>query len=126
MRHIRILLVDDSAKFLEQMVTCLGDLPRAQVIGQAHSGLEGVELAARYQPDLVIMDLAMPGMNGIEATRHVKARPGAPTVWLVTLQDDSESRQAALMAGADEFVSKRHLLSRLIEVLAPEPEGMHR
>ncbi len=125
MRQIRILLVDDNAPFLTQMVTCLGDLPRADVIGQAHSGREGVELAARDKPDLVIMDLAMPGMNGIEATRRVKARPDAPLVWLVTLQDDNESRQAALLAGADEFVSKRHLLSRLVEMLAPEPEGLH-
>jgi two-component system invasion response regulator UvrY len=126
MRDIRILLVDDSLPFLEQMVTCLGDMPRAKVVGQAHSGREGVDLAAQQQPDLVIMDLAMPGMNGIEATRRVKAQPGAPLVWLVTLQDDSESRRAALLAGADEFVSKRHLLSRLIEMLAPEPKGLHR
>ncbi len=119
----RILLVDDSQTFQRQMAACLAELPTAQLVGQAHSGREAVDISGRVEIDLVLMDLAMPEMNGLEATRLIKARGRAPTIWVVTFQDDAESRDAAISAGADEFVPKPQLLTRLLAFLEGDGPG---
>lgn len=122
MQRKRIVLVDDSETFLAQMASFLSDLPEAEVIATARSGREALSVTSRVRADLILMDLAMPDMNGVEATRRLKARTDAPIVWVVTLQDDAESRDAALRAGANEFVPKQRLLTRLLEYLEPGPE----
>lgn len=117
MRRLRILLVDDSRAFVEELAARLASLPQVEVVGVAHSGQAALELLDEQVADLVLMDLAMPGMNGIQATRALKTRADAPRVWIVTLQDDPISRGLALAAGADQFVPKPLLLERLLEVL---------
>lgn len=117
MRRLRILLVDDSRAFVEELAARLSSLSQVEVVGVAHSGQAALDLFDERAADLVLMDLAMPGMNGIQATRALKARGEAPRVWIVTLQDDSISRSLALAAGADQFVPKPLLLERLLEVL---------
>jgi DNA-binding NarL/FixJ family response regulator len=113
----RILLVDDSQTFLDAAVHALAADPRIEIVGSALSGQEGLELVARQQPDLVLMDVAMPGMNGMEATRLIKAQPNAPRVVVLTSYDISHYRTAAQAVGADSFISKADFDSHLFPLL---------
>jgi DNA-binding NarL/FixJ family response regulator len=103
---IRVLLADDSPLFLELAARLLSADPRFVVVGQAVSGHDALEQEALLDPDLVLMDWAMPGMDGLEATRRIKAQPGAPRVVMLTLHDHPEYRTAAKDAGADGFIAK--------------------
>lgn len=113
----RILLVDDNPTFLNAAVHALTVDPRIEVVGSALSGQEGLELILQKQPDLVLMDVAMPGMNGIEATRLIKAQPNAPRVVILTSHDLSHYRTAAKAVGADSFISKADFDSHLFPLL---------
>jgi DNA-binding NarL/FixJ family response regulator len=120
----RILLVDDNQTFLDAAVCALTADPRIEVVGSALSGQEGLELVTQTQPDLVLMDVAMPGMNGMEATRLIKTQPNAPRVVILTSHDLSHYRTAATAAGADRFISKAdfdaHLFPFLETLLAEQ------
>ena len=120
---LRILLVDDSPLFLEAAGQALATDPRIEVVGSALSGQEGVELAAQKQPDLVLVDVAMPGMNGMETTRLLKAQPHAPQVVVLTSYDQQHYRAAAKAVGADHFICKSDFdtqLRPLLEILLAE------
>jgi DNA-binding NarL/FixJ family response regulator len=114
---LRILLVDDSLTFLDAATHALAADPRIEIVGTALSGHEGVELVAQTHPDLVLMDVAMPGMNGFEATRLIKALPHAPQVVMLTSYDISHYRTAARTAGADSFVSKADFGAQLLPLI---------
>ncbi|HXG19181.1 MAG TPA: response regulator transcription factor, partial [Methylomirabilota bacterium] len=92
---LRILLVDDSQTFLDAAIHALTVDPRIEVVGSALSGQEGVALVNEKQPDLVLMDIAMPGMNGMDATRRIKSQPNAPRVVMLTSYDIERYRSAA-------------------------------
>lgn len=117
MPSLRILLVDDSPTFLESATRFLAMDARLEIIGCVFSGGEALEQVPRLCPDLVLMDLAMPGMNGLEATRHIKAQPSAPYVVILTLNDSREYRDAALGVGADGFVTKSEIGTALLPLL---------
>lgn len=102
---IKVLLVDDSERFLDSAERFLGAVERIAVVGRARSGPEAVALVERLAPDLVLMDLSMPGMSGLEATRLIKQRLGAPRVIIVSLHD-GPNHLAAATAAADAFVGK--------------------
>jgi DNA-binding NarL/FixJ family response regulator len=118
MNPLRILLVDDSAEFLESAARLLMMHQELCVVGRAASGSSALEQVAALQPDLVLMDLAMPGMNGLETTRQIKARPAAPRVVIMTLYDVAEYRNAARDATADGFIAKSSIRSQLLPLLA--------
>ncbi|WP_458096139.1 chemotaxis protein CheB [Roseomonas sp. WA12] len=112
---IRALVVDDSGFMrmaLRRIIEADGDL---QVVGEASGGEAGVELAARLQPDVVTMDLEMPGLDGIAATRRLAALPNPPAVVVVSqhTQDGSDSALAALAAGAADVLWKGSALGGL-------------
>ena len=114
MLPIRILLVDDSPEFLESATRFLSADPRIEIVGRALSGAEAMEQVTRAQPDLVLMDCRMTGMNGLEATRNIKAWPGAPSVIILTFYDDAEYRAAARAAGADGYITKSEFGTALL------------
>jgi len=118
MPSLRILLVDDSAEFLESAARLLMLHQELSIVGRAASGSAALEQVALLKPDLVLMDLAMPGMNGLETTRQIKARPFAPRVVIMTLYDVAEYRAAARAALADGFIAKSSIRSQLIPMLA--------
>jgi DNA-binding NarL/FixJ family response regulator len=118
MNPLRILLVDDSAEFLESAARLLMLHQELCIVGRATSGSSALEQVAVLNPDLVLMDLAMPGMNGLEATRQIKARPAAPRVVIMTLYDVAEYRAAAKAATADGFIAKSSMRSQLMPMLA--------
>ncbi|MBN1259551.1 MAG: response regulator transcription factor [Anaerolineae bacterium] len=106
MSAIRILLVDDNRGFLKSAALLLSESPRFIIVGEAHSGYEALEKTKTLHPDLVLVDLAMPEMNGLETTRRIKQNTAPPRVIILTLYDNAEYRTAAEIAGADGFVAK--------------------
>jgi DNA-binding NarL/FixJ family response regulator len=113
----RILLVDDNPTSLEAVARALTVDPRIEVVGSALSGPEGLKLVTQKHPDLVLMDVAMPGMNGMETTRLIKAQPNAPHVVILTSHDLPHYRTAATAVGADSFISKADFDSQLFPLL---------
>jgi DNA-binding NarL/FixJ family response regulator len=114
----RILLVDDHPGYLERARALLEQHPDIEVGGIALSGEEAILLAANIRPDLVLVDFQMPGLNGIETTRALKAQDPDIPVIIVTAHDDEEYRIAAREAGANDWVSKTEIadvLDRIIE-----------
>lgn len=106
MAPIRVLLVDDSVEFLTSAVNFLSRDARVRVAGVARCGQDGVWLAEELAPNLVLIDLSMPAMDGLTATRHIKAMPHAPRVVILSLHEHSECRRGASDAGADGFIAK--------------------
>jgi DNA-binding NarL/FixJ family response regulator len=103
---VRVLVADDQALVREGLVTLLGLIPGIEVAGAAADGEEAVQLAREVRPDVVLMDLRMPRVDGVEATRRLLAgRPDARVVVLTTYTDD-ESIVAALQAGAVGYLTK--------------------
>ena len=122
---IRTLLVDDSPEFLRALQRLLSNDPEIQVVDLACSAQDALEKVGQSRVDLVLMDIAMPGMNGLEATRRIKAQANAPHVLLLTLYDSKEYRAAAQEVCADGFVSKLasddELLPLIHTIFAPSP-----
>jgi DNA-binding NarL/FixJ family response regulator len=118
MRSLRVLLVDDSAEFLESAARLLALHQDLRIVGRVSSGRDALEQVAALQPDLVLMDLAMPGMNGLETTRQIKAQPAPPRVVIMTLYDVAEYRTAASAAAADGFIAKSSMRTQLLPLLA--------
>lgn len=103
---VNVMLVDDSASFrmvAEQFVT---EICGANVIGQADSGEAAIEMALRLRPQVILMDLAMGGINGIEAGRRIKAADNRIKVVILTLNNGKEYRELAQSLALDGFVSK--------------------
>lgn len=115
---IRILLVDDHPAYLERARELLEQHGGVEVVGIALSGEEALVLAGDLRPDLVLLDFQMPGLNGIETTRRLRAiLPELPVV-IVTAHDDEAYRAAASAAGARGWVSKTEIADSLGPLLA--------
>lgn len=106
MESIRVLIADDHPVFRDGLRVLLDSLPDAQVVGEAASGEEAVRLAASLQPDVILMDLQMPGINGIEATRRILHTSPHIGVLVVTMFEDEDSVFAAMRAGARGYLLK--------------------
>ncbi|MEV4574696.1 response regulator transcription factor [Nonomuraea jabiensis] len=105
-RTTRVIVVDDQAVVREGLVLLLGLLPDIEVVGSAGDGEAALRLVGERRPDVVLMDLRMPRMDGVEATARIRAEfPGTQVVVLTTYSDD-ESVFAALRAGARGFLTK--------------------
>lgn len=113
----RLLLVDDNLDFLRSTARFLSTTEDVVVIGCASSSRDALEQVGRLHPDLVLIDVAMPDLNGIEATRRMKAGPFAPLVVVTTLYEESRYRVKAESAGADAVVAKPELGSRLLPII---------
>ena len=106
---IRFLLADDDAGFRATLRQLLERRVEAQVLGEAGNGEEAIRLTNDLRPDVVLMDLAMPRMNGLEATRQLKARWPDLAVIVLTVHDEDVYRRTALAAGATAFLQKKML-----------------
>jgi len=115
--NLRVLVADDSLSFRDILCAFLESLPGIELCGVASNGLDALQIAAQTSPDLVLMDLAMPSLDGCEATRRLKDGPQAPQVVLLSICGDDELRQATRLAGADGFLNKCDVGARLPQVL---------
>jgi two-component system, NarL family, invasion response regulator UvrY len=114
---VKVMLVDDSASFrmaAEQFIT---EVCGVRVIGQADSGEAAVEMALRLRPEVILMDLAMSGINGIEAGRRIKAADETIKVVILTLNNGREYRELALSLALDGFVSKSDFTAVICSVI---------
>jgi CheY-like chemotaxis protein len=110
---LRLLLVDDSHLFLGTLRRLLDTMSTVDVVGVATSGREALELVDRLKPEIVLTDLAMPEMDGLELTRRLATRPERPTIIIMSAHDLPTYRQATREAGADAFVTKADLVNQL-------------
>ena len=102
----RILIVDDAPSVRESLGWLLLDEPGLSVIGDAANGSEAIQQATYLDPDLVILDIELPDMDGFVVTRQLKALPRPPLVVLLSIHSDDISRQRGAQAGCDAFVEK--------------------
>ena len=106
MSRYRILLVDDHALLREGLAGIISSQPDMEVAGEANDGLEAVVMAQELRPDLVLMDVQMPALDGIEATRQIREKLPETTIVMLTVRDDDEKLLAALKAGAQGYLLK--------------------
>lgn len=106
MTELRVLIADDHPLYRSGLCTLLVDHPDIQVTGQAASGEEAVDLAAATAPDVVLMDITMPGIGGIEATRRIVAASPEVVVLILTMLEDRTAVLAAMRAGARGYLVK--------------------
>ena len=114
---VRVLVVDDHALFAEALMLTLGIDDRIQVVGSAASGTEAVSLAQALHPDVILMDVHMPTMDGIEATRHVRRVSPRSRVVVVTAARSPELRAHAMAAGAERLLTKETPALGLIDAI---------
>jgi two-component system, NarL family, response regulator NreC len=113
----RVLVVDDHAVIRKGIQSILGAWPEWQVSGEAANGEEAVQLTKELKPDLVLMDISMPGMGGLEATRAIRRASPDTKVLLLTLHDSLECVQTALNAGARGYLLKSDTEGELMRAL---------
>jgi DNA-binding NarL/FixJ family response regulator len=124
--QIRVLLVDDYPSFLDSAARFLGAVSFVKVVGCATSGAEALAQVEQLRPDLVMMDIIMPGLNGLDATRCLKNRPHPPRVVLTSWHNSPDYQRAGFAAGADGFLSKSDFGERIAPIvheLFPESIG---
>jgi len=114
----RILIVEDHAALRESLVNWLVNLFPDIVVSQAATGEESLALAGRIKPHVILMDIGLPGINGIEATQEIKLRGIETDVVVLTNLVGSKYKQDAKNAGAIEFISKQEMNAKLPAVLS--------
>ena len=112
---IRVLIVDDIAESRDNVAKLLRFEPDIEIVGMAESGEQAIELAAQLDPGIILMDVNMPGMDGITATSRIHQRQPNTAVIMMSVQNEEGSLRRAMMAGAREFLSKPFSLDELIE-----------
>jgi CheY-like chemotaxis protein len=120
-RKRRVLLVDDSPAFRGLLLWYLGTLPELEIIAEATDGEQAIAEVARLQPDLVLMDVRMPKMDGLEATRRIRAGLQSPHILLLTNHANSIPAGVVAEAGADAILDKAELADRLPAAIARMP-----
>lgn len=117
MEKVRVLLVDDHALFREGLAGIISSQPDMQVVGEANDGLEAFVKAQELKPDLILMDVQMPGMDGLEAARQIKQILPEAIIIMLTVRDDDEKLFGALKNGAQGYLLKEIRSQSMLEML---------
>jgi two-component system response regulator NreC len=117
MQITRTLIVDDDGSFRRRVKGLLASERDIEVIGEAADGQEAILKARELEPDLVLMDVRMPGMNGVNATRQLKNEMPELKVLILTIFDLQEYREAAMASGASGYVIKKFLIEELMPAI---------
>ncbi len=120
---IRLVLCDDQDIVTEGMQVILGMVPEFEIVGVGHDGAEAVDLVAEHRPDVVLMDLRMPIMNGIQATRKIREQYPETRVLVLTTYDDDGWVFDAIRAGASGYLLKDTPRQQLIQAIKGTVEG---
>jgi DNA-binding NarL/FixJ family response regulator len=114
---VRIVLIDDQDEFRASLADLLSRLPEVEIVGEASDGREGVALALRVRPDVVLMDIRMPAMDGIAATTALRKEWAEACILVLTTFDDDELIAAAMHAGATGYLLKGTPIEDLVAIL---------
>ena len=125
MSKITVLLVDDREGFINAALRHLRKVEWLEIVGRASNGLEAIERSETLRPDVVLMDLAMPEMGGLQATRLIKTQDAPPFIVIASHFDDAEHREHAMRAGADDFVSKLSYIQEVLPILEKFKDRRH-
>lgn len=117
-RVARILLVDDFAGWRVQLRSILRTCPEWNIVGEACNGHEAIEKATETQPDVILLDIGMPSLNGIEAAKIIRQRCPKSKIVFVTQDGDGDLRNAAMRLGAEAYVLKMNAAHELLGVIA--------
>jgi DNA-binding NarL/FixJ family response regulator len=117
MRQINVLLVDDVTSVRISLSTVLQLMDDLTIVGEAENGLEAVRLAEQLKPDVILMDLAMPELDGFEATGRIKADHPEIGIIVFSIHDDVKTREKACAVGADAFIEKEAETQLLINAI---------
>jgi len=123
MNSIHILIADDHTLFRAGLHALLNMFPDIQVVGEASTGEEVVTMAEDLQPDIILMDIQMPGLNGIEATRRITQSSPAIGIIFVTMFEDDASIFSAMRAGARGYVLKEASQEEMLRAIRTVSEG---
>ena len=115
-RAVRVLIADDQRLFAESLMTVLGEDDRIHVVGIAGNGREAVDLALELQPDVVLMDLNMPLLDGFEATREIRDAGSTADILILTGADEELGSEDAAAAGASGYLRKEASVDELKRV----------
>lgn len=114
---MRVLLVDDHEVMRKGLKTLLNAQPQWSVCAEAANGQEAVDLALKLQPDLIVLDITMPVMNGLQAAAKIRKISPATKIVVLSTHDSPQVKRAALDAGAHAFVTKSETGDQLIKVI---------
>ncbi|MFF3410536.1 response regulator [Streptomyces sp. NPDC002742] len=114
---VRVVLADDQPLVRSGLRVIMADYPDLEVVGEAATGAEAVQLVRDVSPDVVVMDIRMPGMDGIEATRLITAGPATTRVLVLTTFDEDDHVYGALRAGASGFLVKDMALDDILAAI---------
>jgi len=117
MKPVRVLIADDDPLFLDALEAILGIEAQIEITGRAHDGEEAIRLAGGLEPDVVLMDLSMPVVDGFEASRRIRAELAAPVVIVLTGSSYAEDVQKAYDAGASAYVTKDRIAQDLVRTV---------
>ncbi len=123
MNKLRVLLVDDHSLFRKGVAALLSNQEDIELVGEASNGLEGIDRAREFMPDVILMDIGMPRCNGLEATRIIKQEMPHVHIIMLTVADDDRNLFAAIKNGADGYLLKRFEPQELYETLAKIQRG---
>ena len=115
--RIRVLIADDHRLFTDALEAILATDGRFEVLGKAHDGESAVRMAGTTKPDVVLMDIAMPGVDGVEATRRIRKRRKSTAVLILTGSNARNDVDRARRAGAAAYVTKDRIASQLVEAI---------
>ncbi|GAA3441493.1 response regulator [Planomonospora venezuelensis] len=121
---VSILLADDQATVRRGLRLVIGTQPDFEVVGEATDGREAVDAARRLEPDVVLLDIAMPGMSGIAAARELLAAPRPPRIVMLTTYDTDENLEGSLRAGVSGFLLKVSPPERLFAAIRTAASGL--
>ncbi|HEY9282753.1 MAG TPA: response regulator transcription factor [Pyrinomonadaceae bacterium] len=119
-----IFIADDSDPVRERLTALLSDIEGAEVVGQAKNAAEAIEGVRSLNPDLVILDIQMPGGNGIDVLKAIKRGPSPPLVMMLTNHAYPQYRKKCMALGADFFLDKSKDLERLAAICASMVQAM--
>jgi two-component system, OmpR family, response regulator len=113
----KVFVVDDSAIVRERLITLLTEVPNVTIAGEAEMARDAIAGIQRHRPDVVVLDISMPGGSGIQVLETVKKDKPAPMVIMLTNFDHPQYRQRCMQLGADHFLDKSNNFERVIEIV---------